>query len=270
MIPEGGDPSRLPDLFDQVFDLPLDWEFDRDDHQVSLDVLKEFSRLANEIAVSAMDSSYVGAICFMWSARKYVGIEQYNSHDFTGTEISAERSQRIRDELGLGRDAQPSSLAPVASSGPTLSALMLQKDAELIFEIFLQKERVILRNWGLNQHSVELIIERTHKYRRRVLMNMLQGGSVNKEAVFQALHRLMRMSEVPITATGGGRRGRWTRSSKRKSLLGAKDKMIGIATIFGNAAPLMLGQSLSVANFISTASGATVAAILPRGEARDD
>jgi hypothetical protein len=260
--------DELPELLNAVFDLPVDWDFSSSNVEIPLEILKEFSKLANIIASQTGDARYHAAISFLWSTRRYVGIDKYNSREFVGSEISAEASKRIMELLQLHAPMAANPLAPIARSGPSLSALLLNKDRELIFELFLKRERLVLRRWGLNQQSVEIVVDRLRRYEFQIFLNLVRGGAVNSDRIGQASLTLQTLSKVPVAAYADGKRGAKARSSLRANLVQSKDKIIGISTLFGDASPLVMGVGIDVSSFISTAAGATAMALLPRGAAR--
>lgn len=256
--------DNLPDILNRLFDLPIGWESTRAECEISLDVLKEFSRLSRELAATTTDGKYHSAISFLWSTRRYVGIDRYNASDFIGTEISSETSRKIRGLLKHSvRDAS-NALGPIARSGPSLSALILHPDRTKIFELVLKEERLILRRWGLNQNSVEIIVQRLRELEFQTFLNVTASRTVNSDTIGRACLALQTLSKIPVKAYVDSRVGRQSRSSKRPPLLRAKDKCIGIATLFGDAAPLVWGSDLNVSSWISAVAGATAMAILPR------
>lgn len=256
---------KLPDVLNEIFDLPVDWDYSEIEKEIPLSVLEDFSRLSGLIANLSLEREYHAAISFIWKTRKYVGVHEYSSSNFIGTEISANEAVEIMERLGRSESDALNVVAKHARTDPSLSALLLHQDRSAIFEIFLNKERVILRDWGLNQQSTEIVIERIRSFEFRIFLNMITGGSVNSDKISKACIALQRQSKLPVAAYRQGRSGHLARSSLRTNLVRSKDKIIGLATLFGDAAPLALGKGLDVSSYISTAAGATVLAMLPRG-----
>ncbi len=258
--------DQLPEILDQIFELPIDWDFDTSDQEIPLAVLKEFSRLAGVAAGLTADSNYHAAISFLWQTRRFVGLYQYNSSDFIGTEINSDEAKLIMDRLARGLPTAANVIAKHTSNERMLSSLLLQKDRKEIFEVFLKKERLILRSWGLNQQSTEIILHRLRAYEFKILVNISLNSSLNSNKISECCRSLISQAKTPVAAYANGERGRTARSSLRTNLTRSKDKVVGIATLFGNVAPLVWGQGLDVASYISTAAGATAMAALPRGK----
>ena len=255
----------LSDLINRAMDLPLDWGYSCIDTEIPSDILLEFSNIAGEIAGKTLERRAHAAISFLWKTRRYVGITAYNDHDFVGTEITASESRRISQILDWSVSEAANVIAPKASNSPSLSALLLSEGRDQVIDVFLTKERLILREFGLNQSSTEIIIERLKKFKIQALLNVSDHRTINSDRITKSCAALYEISRQPVAIYAGGIAGAKARSSQRRKLRQAKDKIVGIATLFGDAAPLLVGAKLDVVSYLSTAFGATAMALLPRG-----
>ncbi|MFM5884402.1 MAG: hypothetical protein ACKOQ3_03555 [Novosphingobium sp.] len=256
----------LADLINSAMDLPIDWAYSELDTEIPADVLLEFSKLSREIVSRTMDRKFHAAISFLWKTRNYVGITHFNNDDFIGTVITESESKRIALAIEWSLREASNVLAPKACKSPNLSALLLNTDRDEIVEVFLRKERIILREFGLNQSSVEIVINRLRGYKLSALLNINHGGGlINSNSISKACAALHTISRASVSINSSGLAGRKARSSRRNRLRDSKDKIVGIATLFGDAAPLLFGAQLDVTSYLSTAFGATAMALLPRG-----
>lgn len=257
---------ELADLINRAMDLPLDWAYSNISSEIPAEVLLEFSRICREIAGKTMDHKFHAAVSFMWLSRKYVGITHYNRDDFVGTEISSEQSKKLMQAIEWSIPNGLNVIAKYASKSPNLSAILMSEGREEIFEVFLNKERIILREFGLNQSTVEIIIDRLRSFELQAFLNIVDPKkSVNPNSITKACAALYEISRPPVAIHSRHESGRMARSSGRRRLSASKDKIVGIATLFGDTAPLLIGASFDVTSYISTALGATAMALLPRG-----
>lgn len=153
----------------------------------------------------------------------------------------------------------------------SLDTLKLQRlderNGSKLMEMFFEHEKVALKEAGLNQASIAVIIERTRKAQATILKHLIADASVLTGKYARALGALRTfMGIIHRSAV-------WEKADEREqvlvpgaTLLRAKDKVIGLATLWGNAVPLILTRDWGITSVISTTAGATVACILPSGK----
>lgn len=258
--------EKFVECLNAIFELPVDWDFTSKESEIDIDILKEFSSLCHDLANYSGESEFHSAISFLWSMRNYVGVQSYNKSQFIGTEIDIEQCRQIMDILPYSKSEARNKFARSAATGVRLYSLLTSPDRDQIFETFLTRERLILTKFGLNQNSTSIIINRLRMYRFQIILNSGSQLSIDSNLIGKSYLALRSLAGVPVQAWANTAAGRRTRSNKRKRLVQAKDKVVGLATLFGDAAPLVFRQGLDVASFWSTVAGATTMAILPRGK----
>lgn len=121
----------------------------------------------------------------------------------------------------------------------------------------------------MNQKSVSIIADRLEYYRESIVYNIENNRSVSQNTLSKSIVSLDTLSKRPISRLRSGTALAKACSSKRSRLIDAKDKVIGLTTLWADAVPLLVAKDWGMAGVFSTVAGATVAAVLPRNRGRE-
>jgi hypothetical protein len=110
-------------------------------------------------------------------------------------------------------------------------------------------------------------MNRLTKARMPIVHNMVGDSAVLIGKYERAIQTLLNYTnKIENVAISKLQKVRSNAVAVGKVLVGSKEKIIGLATLWGNAVPLLLTRDWGITSVISTTAGATVAAVLPSGQ----
>lgn len=235
---EGG----IAGLFNRMFHLRLHWTSTSNQTRtvsvVSDGDIKELHDLCSQLLPDLKDEKILRAI---WSMRQMrVAIDR--CFDFPGTmELFKHKTTRI---AGFPERIQKS-------------------DWDTFFALFCTVEEKILHDAGLDQGTIAIIMARLREKQSQIVTNARSPKGVQEDKYLRSIDTLNNSVGRLYQKTD-------KRPVSEKSLLLAKDKIIGLATIWADAYPLVVSRDWGVASVLSSVAGATVACILPGGRGSNE
>ena len=251
--------SAVVGLLNEIFDLQVSW-LERhgivdDDAIINLKNLVQ--RLVDKLKVLKIGQSAVYLSRHSRITRrvndKTVSMDEYLYHkeyeEQPGYMIAWIRDAKVADKPLVWNyfADQPS---------PAQSAPISYEQAQRIFDSFVTLEWEALTKAGFNQQSVAIIIESLISNRNRISRFLLEEREITLGGFDHIIRDLQSRVNRPETLNT-------TAHKKTARLNSIKDKVVGIATIFGDAVPLIAECSLDVVSIVSVVAGAGVAAAWP-------
>jgi hypothetical protein len=256
--------DEVADLLNEIFLLDIEWDFHEEGRPISTNTLIAFQELCRELAKRLLIREFHAAIWFLSQARYFVRGELPINELFAPLDLSVDQRERIAAALGTTDEQHLRDLEKLQTRGRRLRELFGSEDSEAIFSAFLKAEQAHLRRAGLNQRSVAIIENRLGFYKEAIIRNLIADRSILQNSLTRNIASLEGLATPPAAIYGNGSKAAAAQSSGRGRLVRAKDKVIGMATLWADALPVMTGASLDLASLASTVAGATVAAVLPR------
>jgi hypothetical protein len=261
-----GSDEDIPDLLNDIFCLDLDWSFNGS-REFELRELQAFDDLCQELARRLSSSKLEAAIWFLSQARHSIRGDLPDELLFRPLCLTDDQKRRLRELMTYPAFDEAFEIARGASrDGAVLETLFRKHDQDVLFEALVRAERLVLREAGLNQRSVSIIIERISHHRVRIIRNIVESRSVLINRLGPAIGAMGSMARVSVRLSDRRAANRKVTLRSVRNLVRAKEKVIGLATLWGDALPLLVSRDWNIAGVFSTAAGATVAALLPRGD----
>lgn len=255
-----------PDLFNEIFCLDLDWGFNGG-QEFELRELQAFDDLCQELAKRLSSSKLEAAIWFLSQARHSVRADLPDESLFQPLSLSDDQKRRLRELMTYPAFDEAFELIRGASAdGAVLETLFRRYDRDALFDALLRAERLSLRAGGLNQRSVSIIIERLQHHKPRIVDNIVESKSVLINRLGPTIGSMAGMARISVRLSDRQAPNRKVTLKSIRNLARAKEKVIGLATLWADALPLLVARDWNIAGVFSTAAGATVAALLPRGD----
>lgn len=255
----------VDDIVNDIFDLDLDWSFSPTERILDEADLSEFSELCGELTRALLNADFHAAVWFLSQARHFIGFECTATGEVRSLELSGAQRKRLRETLGRSMDlAIGQELPMLPRRGPILEILFSQAETGPVFRALLEAERKILRKSGLNQKSVSVVLDRLQSYESSITRNLRASRSIGQNVLSSSTFALETLAARPIWRLRSKKSLRAACSNMRNRLSDAKDKVIGLATIWADTVPLLAASDWGVASVFSTVAGGTVAAVLPR------
>lgn len=271
------------DAFNSIFALQLKWSEDRhDDDQVIISraELAEMHRLCEVIASTLKDRQICNAIWILTQAKNLIPaglikpklMESFDLADQEKIKIQRSvRSSRFKDPYFIDEDricdnlrGHPKNIGFLHSEDCLFRELS-QYEYGRIFNMFYPAEERILKRSGFNQNSIAIIINKLRERQEAIRINLASRSSVYINRYLPSIESLKTFANTVESIAGRMRNQEtgYVNLAKIKSLHRSKEKVIGLATLWGDAVPLLVSQDWGIAGVISTTAGATVAAVMP-------
>jgi hypothetical protein len=261
-----GQDQDAAEVLNEIFCLELDWSF-TGRREFDLRELQAFDDLCQELARRLSSSKLEAAMWFLSQARHTVRADISDEALFQPLSLTADQKRRLRELMTYPAFDEAFEIARTASTGgAVLETLFKKYDQDRLFDALLRVERAVLREAGLNQRSVAIIGERIAHHKLRIIENIIDSRSVLINRLGPAIGAMASMARVSVRLSDRRAPNRPITLRSIRNLARAKEKVIGLATLWGDALPLLLVRDWGIAGVFSTAAGATVAALLPRGD----
>jgi hypothetical protein len=253
-------------VLNEIFCLEIDWSF-TGQREFNLRELQAFDDLCQELARRLSSSKLETAMWFLSQARHAVRADISDDALFEPLSLTADQKRRLRELMTYPAFDEAFEIARTASrGGAVLETLFTKCDQDRLFDTLLRVERLVLREAGLNQQSVAIITERIARHKLRIIENIVDSRSVLINRLGPAIGAMASMARISVRLSNRSAPNRPITLRSVRNLVRAKEKVIGLATLWGDALPLLLARDWGIAGVFSTAAGATVAALLPRGD----
>jgi hypothetical protein len=248
--------NEIAEILNRIFELRIGWTTGIDSDNPSREDFQEFHDLCVRLVGLLRNAKLADAIWTLTQNQDFITVAMVEPSLMDSIGFT----EKERQEVKKGVFEAHQILSDKFAGAPR--ARWHEDGGRTLMQLFYESERVVLQKAGLNQASVAIIIERLRRSEPTIVQHLLNRSSVYTGRFIKALGALQTFSHR--VARFRGRKGRVAKPGK--SLIPAKDKVVGLATLWGNALPLVLTKDWGIAGVISTTAGATVAAVLPSGE----
>jgi hypothetical protein len=257
--------DKVADLFNQLFELELNWSEIELSAKFSISSLQEFVRIVMELAPLLDNKKISNSVWTLTLSKPEMRLE--NDRLMEKVELTDDERIKLRDKVS---EEQMHDLLTVRMLESYKEYGYKYYDMEhyidVIMKSFYEAEEKQLRAAGLNQSSIAIILGTIRRYYPHIRKHLVAYKSVPTGRYHEAVGLLKKASERIGEVSGklGAQQGKVL--VPLRDLLRAKSKVIGLATLWGDAVPLILCKDWGIASVISTTAGATIAAILPSGQ----
>lgn len=255
----------IADKFNQIFQLELDWGDKSATPEVSPSEIVEFAKLIEQILPMIRLREVQNAIWILTQNKSLLPLALQDDNFMRS--LDTNRKERAAIEKSL-RDEYCNPMV-FLDKGRDFERELTEEDMRKLLELFYPRERELLHEAGLNQSSVAVIVSKLQRCEESVRKNLLASRSVltgKYVEVTNVLHRQVDALRRRVLAARSDVRTRRIKLTSPITLLRSREKIIGLATLWGNAVPLIITKDWGIASVISTTAGATVAAVLPSGQ----
>lgn len=262
-------------LFNDLFALPLGWDDSTSDSLSREDAL-ELRRLVLQLIAILDDRQLERAIRVLVRNRFAMRADPtLVASKMENWGLTEDHRKLIAEDLDEGAAIVRFSVDNLELLPSESFHREFDKDgADIVFDLFLSAEERVLRRAGLNQSSIAIVMHAIRANRSSIIDNMIRGEEFRIAKYRVAISDLDKSSENLVDMEDARAVGMVIKYSEQKvhklskALNRAKAKAIALATLFGDAAPLVLSQDWGIAGTVSCIAGAAVGSLLPssRGE----
>lgn len=251
------------DDFNDIFQLDVDWLSDTQ-NRFSVEDIREFIRLSEEIIKKIDNPALTASIWTLTQSESLMRLAVADPNLLDDLRLSGADRDKLREEVLSGR--YRGGIVTAIKSQYALDHMGPPSPEEIsvILDAFFESERRLLADSGLNQSSVAVILQHLRGSEAAIRANLENYQSVligRYQQSLTAVGTFLRALRSAIKDLHDAHRP--VRLSSLASLRRSKSKMVGLATLWGDAIPLITARDWGIASVISTTAGATVASILP-------
>lgn len=255
--------KHTADLFNEIFSVSVNWDNLGTGIEISRRDLETLADLSNQL-LSDIDLLRLWRCVLLLDSLAVRRLYELSSNgEFRLVDLSEQASSYALDYIGgigrsgagLERPSFPRRTMPTGLSADETALIVDQ-----ILDQFLKKEEKVLASSGLNQSSVKIVMGAIRRRLTAIRRNIVRPPTLRADS----LTRLGGQLKDTYSMEADGRRGRVRVSQVRPGILSSvKVKLVALATLWGDAVPLLTTNDLNITGVISTVAGATVGAILP-------
>ncbi|MBV9771454.1 MAG: hypothetical protein JOZ32_17920 [Bryobacterales bacterium] len=283
------EPDDIADAFNRLFEIDLDWERRRGESEkflIKASELEEFVFLCSYLSIHLKDTKIQHAIWTLTQNGDFIltavlidrvfmeslGINQEDAQKIykTISENIMTDIFYIREEKTIATSYDARGILAPGGKFFVRNVRNAKEYAEIMDLFYGVEERQLLKA-GLNQSSVAIILQRLKEYEQGIVANLDKRSSALTGKYVKAIDALHTFAQ----RIGGAAQRQGARAKSHiklpsgKTIARSRDKIIGLATLWGDAVPLITSRDWGVASVISATAGATVAAVLPSYKKRD-
>ncbi|WP_035966490.1 hypothetical protein [Bradyrhizobium sp. YR681] len=283
------EPRDIADAFNRLFDLDLDWERrlgQGDEFLIKRSDQAQLHELCAYLFRHLKATEIQNAIWVLTQNKSALHIPLLDASFMESVGITEEDSKGIQEQIAtqfnpglfyireqkkteiLRRDQAREFRSP---DKELFRELASREEYQEIMRLFYDVERRQLLEAGLNQGSVAIIIQRVKDFETQIIQNLQTRSSVLTGKYVRAIDAL----QTFVKKVSSGSRTQSTALAQRvrlpsgKTIAKSRDKIIGLATLWGDAVPLLTSKDWGIASVISATAGATIASILPSGKSHE-
>lgn len=253
------DRQSVADAFNRLFELGFDWSYRGDLKCISLEEIQEMSRLFEIIAQEISKNEMQNALWALQMNKFHV------AHAIKYPSTMKKFPLNDAQKADLQENIMHSSLkkpygAEIHFGFPSTDFrdILEESQKEIMIRFYLEEQH-ILHQAGLNQASIATILNRLKHFETPIISNICRSKSVLTGKYLRAISSTKTFIERLQASKRVVRGHAELDSSSNHNLLRTKDKVIGLATLWGDAIPLLTKQDWGIASVISSTAAATVA-----------
>lgn len=254
--------DQIAKALNRLFEMDLDWSFRGTLRAVSRDEIEEVNKVCGFLAERFYDQKMQNALWILQMHKFHISQAARRRRFLESFSLSAEEKDRFYKSL---TDHVTGDIFTVSSriGFPAKEFRQLSEEERIsIVKDFYLIEEKILKDAGLHQAAVATIIGRIKIFENNLIRNLCQSKSVLTGKYVKSIKAMINFAE---------RLQKWCHHSRAKddnvpldpvahrNLSRTKDKIIGLATLWGDSTPLLLKGDWGIASVISATAGATVA-----------
>lgn len=248
MASENARDKRICEIADRIFEIDLRWEkkpWEVEKDEIDKDKLNEFRYLMKDFLNSIESRPELIDVAIKLNAATSI---RYSMFQF--------KIPQTRHRI---QSAEPTEIArssftdTYGTIGDSNRKVALAEN----WQKFKEREMQILQAYGVNQLTAAGAMSVIEIYREKIIKNIIEGKTIQKSKVKRSIQSARNLAEMDITP-------RTKPEYLRVPILDAlKGRAAGILILLSNAYACIIELNLDAVGVISSAAGATAAAILP-------
>lgn len=240
--------KRICEIADKIFEIDLKWEkkpWETEKNEIDKDKLKEFRYLMKDFLDSIESRPELIDAAIKLNAATSIRASTFQLK-LPQTRIRV----RSTDPIEI---AKSSFIDTYGTIGDSNREAALEEN----WRKFKEREMQILQAYGVNQLTAAGAMSVIETYREKIIRNVVEGKAIHKSKIKRSIQSAKNLAEIDITTRT---KPEYLRIPVLDSL---KGRAAGIITLLSNAYACVIELNLDAVGIISSAAGATAAAILP-------
>lgn len=259
--------EMVADLLNAIFEMELGWAGNRPPVKATADHVSELMSLIWRLMQLVDFETISRCIAVLNPPIVEAGLLLQGNKWAHHSEMTLDQRMRLQDKMLNAKDMTEYVVGSITEHrGPFVADKNVELMIDEIMKRFVQAEELQLRHAGLNQLSVATIMDAIRARLPKISEHVMRRTRIPHSRVMLPLNYL---EDLPNKYGRGLAAAGMTAPVRRLTpsvLRRAKTKIIAVATLWGDAVPLLLCKDWGITSVISATAGATLAAIIPSGE----